>query len=239
METTRFDSLAKVVAAGGTRRRFVTGLALVGIGGAVLRPRLGNAHDIGDCIILSCPSGSKSVCTYNEEDVCISCKCVKQRANGITGGGVLAVGSGDVNFSLLGTRQPDPALANAFLVQGHLRWTDAAWEGAGLTLQSLQIAGYGPMKDVANGRELIGWLQASAVEAVVPFLLQATVAGEGATEPATVNLFVGDAVPADVATGATAVSTGFSYRADGMLTSGDLSLLDLGIGGEEVPATNG
>jgi hypothetical protein len=237
VETARFDSLARMLATSGTRRSLVRGLAVLGIGGAVAKPAAVAASTAaGDCTVVMCPPGYAVGCYYDRNGKCIGCKCFKV-TTGITGGGLVSTDAGEAHLSLLGTRMPDPDGTDAMLVTGHLRWVDPDWEGGGLTLESIQITGYGPTEGVERGRELSGWLQSSALPAPVPFFLQAVADGGAGSGKDTVSLLVGDAVPADTVAGATPEPVGFSYQAQGTLTSGGLSLLNLGLGGESVPGT--
>jgi hypothetical protein len=225
VDAARLDALARTIAAAGTRRRLLAGLALLGLGGALARPGAARARDIGDCIIPSCRPHK---CDYDEKDVCIRCYCTNARGTGVAGGGEVELGEERrAQFSLLATRAPHPAEAGLFEVVGHLRWVEPAWEGVGLNLQSVLIAGYGPAEDDEDARELFGWLEASALAAVVPFYLRVVAGGVGR---GAARLAVGDAVTEALVRGATAEPSGFAYDAEGALASGDLALLELAAG---------
>jgi hypothetical protein len=188
VDTDRFDALARRLAAGGTRRRLLGGLALLGLGAA------------------------------------------RASAKGIAGGGAVDLGGERrAQVSLLATRAPNPAQAGADRVVGHLRWVEPDWEGVGLMLQNAQLVGYGPVADEEDGRELFGWLEATATAAVVPFYLRVVAGGAGR---GAARIVVGDAVSEALVRGATAEPSGFAYEAEGTLTSGDLALVELAAGDE-------
>jgi hypothetical protein len=239
VDTTRIDSLAKMLAAGGTRRRLVKTLAVLGIGGVVGRSAARVAAEDDGCKAVTCQSGYYLECYYSQKTgKCTGCKCHKYPSTGITGGGLVhADGGAEAHLLLFATRTADPAVADSFLVQGQLLWTDPAWEGTELKLESVQITGYGPTEGAEGSRDVYGWVRASGVDAVVPFFLQAVDAGGPGSGQDTVNLLVGDAVPTEAVLGATAASIGFSYTAKGTLVSGDLSLVTFGSTGEAVPGT--
>ena len=206
---------------------FLAGVALLGLAGIAARPKAARARDIGDCIVLSCRPNR---CDYDENDVCIRCYCTTARGTGITGGGSVDLGAERrAQFSLLATRAPQPGDDSIAQVVGHLRWVELEWENVGLHLQSALVAGYGPVDDDPDGRELFGWVEASAAAAVVPFYLRLT---PGAAGQGTVRLAAGDAVTEDLVRGATAEPSGFAYTAEGTLESGDLALLELAAGEE-------
>lgn len=242
MDTTRFDSLAKVLAAGGTRRRLVKSLTILGIGGVVARPAIHAAaqDDNSGCYAVKCEAGYNKECYY-KKGKCLGCKCIKDNSGGIVGGGLVRTdGGAEGHLSLIATRTPDPTDTEAFSVVGQVKWTDLAWEGAELHLESGQITGYGPTDGVDGGRDVHGWMQASAVDVMVPFFLQVVDAGGPGSGLDTVSLLVGDSVPTEAVLGATAETIGFSYTAKGALVNGDLALVNFGSGGEEglsTPAT--
>jgi hypothetical protein len=246
VETARIDSLAKLLAAGGTRRRLVTALAALGIGGLVGRPAGRVSAVFAGCPPLKCEPPLNLACYYNSKGECYKCECSNGTSSGsisprsgITGGGLVRTDGGtEAHLLLLATRTPDPTDAEAFLVQGLVRWTDPAWEGAELQLEAAQITGYGPTEGVEGGRDVYGWMRASAVETMVPFFLQVVDAGGPGSGQDTVKLLVGDSVPPEAVLGATAPTIGFSYTAEGTLVSGDLSLVTLvDFGDETVPGT--
>lgn len=236
MDTTRIDSLAKLLATGGTRRRIVTALAALGIGGLMGRPAARVSAVFSGCPPFDCAPPLNVACYYNNRGVCYKCECSDGRStggnfspqSGITGGGLVQTDGGtEAHLLLLATRTTDPTDAESFLVQGLVRWIDPAWEGATLQLRADQITGYGPTADVPGGRDVHGWMHTSAVEELVPFFLQVVDAGVPGSGLDTVKLVVGDAVPPEAGSDATAPTTGFSYTAEGTLVSGDLSLVTL------------
>jgi len=245
METTRFDSLAKMLASGSTRRRLVTAFAALGVGGLVGRPAGRVSASFSGCPPIDCAPPNNLTC-YERRGKCYKCECSNgntsgslQTQSGITGGGLVQIDGGtEAHLLLLATRTPHPTDAETFMAQGLVRWTDPAWEGTGLQLEAVQIAGYAPTEGVDGGRDIYGWLRASAVETVVPFFLQVVDAGGPGSGQDTVKLLVGDIVPPDLVLGATAPTIGFSYTAEGTLVNGDLSLVTLlGIDEEIVPGT--
>jgi hypothetical protein len=228
------DSLAKLLAAGGTRRRLVTALAALGIGGLIGRPAVRVSASFPGCKPIDCDPPKNLSCQF-KGDKCISCKCTEGTSSpspsaqsGITGGGLVRTDSGtEGHLLLLATRTPGTTDAETFLVQGLVRWIDPTWEGAELQLEAVQITGYGPTKGVDGGRDVYGWMRASAVKQMVPFFLQVVDAGGPGSGQDTVKLVVGDSVPPEAELGATATAIGFSYTAEGTLVSGDLSLVTL------------
>ena len=248
VDTTRFDSLAKLLATGGTRRRLVTALAALGIGGLVGRPAGRVSASFSGCPAIDCAPPLNLACYENSRGKCYYCKCSDgkesgtpstARSGGITGGGLVRTDGGtEAHLLLLATGTPDPTDAETLLFQGLVRWTDPAWEGAELQLESAVISGYGPTEGVDGGRDVYGWMRASAVEPTVPFFLQVVDAGGPGSGQDTVKLLVGDTVPPEAVLHATAPTIGFSYTAEGTLVSGDLSLVTLlEFGDETVPGT--
>jgi hypothetical protein len=247
METTRFDSLAKMLASGSTRRRLVTAVAALGIGGLVGRPAERVSASFSGCPALKCDPPLNIACYENSRGKCYYCKCSDGREagtpssarSGITGGGLVRTDGGtEAHLLLLATRTPDPTDAETFNFEGLVRWTDPAWEGGELQLESAMISGYGPTEGVDGGRDVYGWVRASAVEAMVPFFLQVVDAGGPGSGQDTVKLLVGDIVPPEAVLNATAPTIGFAYTAEGTLVSGDLSLVSLlEFGDETVPGT--
>jgi hypothetical protein len=235
VDTTRFDSLAKLLAAGGTRRRLVKALAALGIGGLLGRPAMRVSASFPGCPPIDCAPPKNLSCQFDKRGKCTGCKCTEGTSgtsplaqSGITGGGLVRTDSGtEAHLLLLATRMIDSTDAESFLVQGLVRWNDPAWEGANLQLDAVQITGYGPTEGVDGGRDVFGWMRASAVETMVPFFLQVVDAGGPGSGQDTVKLVVGDSVPPDALLGATAPTIGFSYTAEGTLVSGDLSLITL------------
>jgi hypothetical protein len=245
VDAARFDAFARSVAGRPTRRRLLRLLAGVGLGGILLRPT-GRASAVYyiDCPKITCPTGSCILCEYNADGSVCSCGCTRCTVvKGIVGGGSVRVGGGvEATVTLLATRVADPAAAGGFGVVGQVAWTDPAWEGAGLSLESVGLASYRPLEGVDGGREVAGWMRTDRAPGDHPFVLRAVDAGPAGNGTDTVALWVGDAVTEDPDVAgrfaATPVPGGFRYRAKGSLVAGDLRLVDLpGPGGEELPAT--
>jgi hypothetical protein len=238
VDTAGFDALVKGVAVGGTRRRFVRGLAALGLGGMLLRPARGRAATRAQCEAVKCPQGYTRACNYDARGECLGCYCIKPTSGGIVGGGVVrAEDGGEAHLSLLATRTPDASEPDVFNVVGQVKLTIPNWEGSELTLDATQITGYGPTPDVEGGRDVYGWMQASAVDSVVPFFLQVIDAGGPGSGKDTVHLLVGDSVPPEAVLNATAETIGFSYTIQGRVEGGDLALVEFGTEGESVPGT--
>jgi hypothetical protein len=80
------------------------------------------------------------------------------------GGGLVRGDEGaEAHLSLLATRAPDASDPELFTINGQLLWRDNAWEGAGLTLEASQNTDYRPTEGVERGRDVHGWIKASAI----------------------------------------------------------------------------
>ena len=77
MDTTRFDSLAKLLAVGGTRRRLVTALAALGIGGLIGRPAMRVSAAFPGCPPIDCAPPKNLACYYNNRGQCYKCVCTE------------------------------------------------------------------------------------------------------------------------------------------------------------------
>jgi hypothetical protein len=134
---------------------------------------------------------------------------------------------------LVATRTPSQEAPDLFDVVGQVRWTDPAWEGTGLALESTVVRFYGPLSDVEGGREIIGWMRTDQRPGDLPFVLRVVDAGPPGSGEDTAELWVGDAALADDVSGgvfgADLEPSGFAYSAVGTLVSGDLQLVSLAV----------
>jgi hypothetical protein len=242
MDASRFDALARSVASRPSRRRFLRFAAVAGLVATVTRPAAraaARASEKMQCPRGTCPSGQCWTCYVDRTENSTSCQCLCETYNlsGIAGGGAVRTADAvEAQVALFATRTALAARPNAFVVQGQVRWTDPTWEGAGLSLESSSVAYYGPLAGVEGGRAATGWMRIDQHPDEFPFLLLAVDAGAPGRGRERVALWVGDAaiedpafddpVFADVPVPA-AEPSGFRYRGDGMLVSGDLQLLSL------------
>lgn len=244
MDTTRFDSLTRRLAIGTNRRHLVQGLAALGLGGSLVHSAASRVASLPrwwggkrECGPVSCPPGYTMVCQYRDGH-CIGCRCCDPSGSGIGGGGLVRTESGEeADLLLFATQTPDPNNPETFKVEGQVRWNDPNWTGVGLRMESSQLTAYEWTEDVEDGRDIVGWMNVSALESAVPFLLQAVDAGGTGSGQDTVRLLAGDQVPAVLGAEDPPPPSGFSYEAEGTLERGDLALLNVGAGGEHVPAT--
>jgi hypothetical protein len=202
MESRRFDALARAMVGGFARRRFLRGLgagSLVAMLGGT--GRLAGAQNAKDSISLPCtPCGTSGEC------------CLL----GITGGGVVRTEGGDANLILFATELGGDTAGDA---AGFVRWIDSAFEGAGITLESVGAITYFPVPGQDNAREVRGTMQANG-SGEHAFVLRVVDAGPDAIGLDSATLLVGDKA---VEGGGT---TGFGYGATGTLVGGDLQLLN-------------
>ena len=205
MDFRRFDSLTKALAGGLPRRRLLRRLGATGLG-ALLALRAGRA-----------PAAQEETNTVALP--CAPCNCDADRCDccllGVTGGGVVRTPTGDANLVLfateLGTADPNQAA-------GFVRWVDPAFEGDGITLESVGAVTYFPVPGQEGVREVRGTMRANG-EGEHPFVLRVVDAGPDALGQDTAALAVGDRA----AEGGT--TSGFGYAADGTLVGGDIQLL--------------
>ena len=120
-------------------------------------------------------------------------------------------------LSVLATQPPadveesnaeDPSLAEPV---GLLRWTDPA---AGLTLESVRLQIYEPVRDLPGVREVRGSVRANGA-GIHPFVFRLADVGPDGRGQDTVALAVGDEVPG-------ATPSGLAYAVEGVLVAGDL-----------------
>lgn len=243
MDATRFDAFARFVAARGSRRRVIGLLAGLGVLSAAPAARAAAQADDdgGTCPEIVCPVGTHCIVCTKEGTKCATCRCYKENTKclgGIAGGGAVRTASdGEAHLSLVATRSLVPGQTDAYHVIGQVRWSDPAWEGAGLVLESSVVASYGPLPDVETGRQVVGWMRSEQTPASLPFVLRVVDAGPPGSAADTAALWVGDAVLDDAVFadpdvtsvfGTDLESTGFRYTAEGSLVSGDLQLVNLG-----------
>jgi hypothetical protein len=238
LDGSRFDALARSVAARPSRRRLIGLLAGLGLGGVLPRLTAGPAaaqEDGGVCKLPTCPPSYTCIsCSGGGNGKCQTCTCLKScRSSGIAGGGAVQTAGGDAHLALVATRTPARVGQDLFDVVGQVRWTDPAWERAGLALESTVVTFYGPLPDVEGGREVIGWMRTDQRTGDLPFVLRVVDAGPPGSGEDTAELWVGDpALADDVAGGAFGADpepSGFGYAAAGTLVSGDLQLVNLAV----------
>src|SRR5688500_6169566 len=175
VDASRFDAVARGLAGGLPRRRAVKLLAALGLGGVLVRATSRPAaYTVVNCPEVSCPTGQCVLCSaeYNRRlDMWVcSCRCGTCEMTGIVGGGALrTAGGGEAHLALLATRTAVPDRPDAFAVVGQVRWSDPAWEGTGLELESINVAVYGPLPDVEGGREAVGWMRTGQRPGEYPF----------------------------------------------------------------------
>jgi hypothetical protein len=201
------------------------------------RPAAAQEGDI-TCPLPKCAPGYNCIrCTGGGNGKCQTCVCQKTCASGIAGGGAVRIAGGDAHLALVATRSPALDAPDLFDVVGQVRWTDPAWEGTGLALESTVVTFYGPLPDVEGAREVIGWMRTDQRPGELPFVLHVVDAGPAGSGEDTAQLWVGDAALADAVAGggfgATLEPSGFTYEAAGPLVAGDLQLVSLA--GSSVP----
>ena len=148
---------------------------------------------------------------------CAPCNCTDAGCDcciiGITGGGVVRTGTGDVTLVLFATQLADDAPQEA---AGFVRWLDPNAEG-GLTLESVGPIAYTWPEGEEHLRNVTGIMTVNGQEEQ-PFRLEVFDAGPGLVGQDTARLTIGDPTATDG-------STGFGYEAAGTLVGGDLQLL--------------
>lgn len=201
MDARRFDELARALGRRLPRRGL---LASAGAAAAGAVPGLAAAQT---------PAAGSTVSL-----VCQPCDCVGDVCGcclaGVTGGGVVRTGNGDVNFVLFATRLTDVGQQDA---AGFVRWIDPHTDN-GLSLESSGPISYVTDTGDPRARQILG--QMTVGGASQPFVLDLLDAGPGKEGQDRVGLKVGDRAAA-----ASATSSGFGYAADGLLVGGDLQLL--------------
>lgn len=235
VDALRFDALVRSVARRPNRRRVLGTLAGLGLGGVLLgstaRPA---AAIVVKCVQIQCLPNQCANCTVDtgedgKRKNC-HCKCETCTESGIGGGGAVDTGSGEAQVALLATRTQLPGQPATYAIRGQVHWTDPAWEGAGLTLESTVVVDYEPLPGVEGGREAAGWMRTGQAPGEYPFVLRAIDAGPAGSGQDTVALWVGDAVLDGQVAGSfdpTPDPSGFRYQAEGTLVSGALHLLSL------------
>jgi hypothetical protein len=133
---------------------------------------------------------------------------------GFTGGGVVQTPLGTVQASFCGNKVPFKG-GTQTVIGGALQWSDPAWHGTGLRLQSTQITSYGHLPGTTV-RELIGFATVNGA-GKHRFVLHALDAGEPGSGKDTVKLIVSGV------TGGGAAPSGPHYVAGGRLVQGDLT----------------
>jgi hypothetical protein len=211
-------------------------LAGLGLGGVLPRlaanPAAARSSAI-ECPLPTCPPGYTCIsCSGGGNGECQDCKCLKScRSSGIAGGGAVQTAGGEAHLALVATRTPARERQDLFDVVGQVRWTDPAWEGTGLALESTVVTSYGPLPDDEGGREVVGWMRTEQRAGDFPFVLRVVDAGPPGSGADTAELWVGDPALADAvaggAFGASPKVSGFGYTAAGTLVSGDLQLVSL------------
>jgi hypothetical protein len=215
VDAPRFDNLAKLLAAGLSRRRVLVRLggaaaALFALRGAVRPAGAATSRQVTApiCTYCYCPSS----CPPDFEN-CLPCE-------GVAGGGTVRLASGEeaiLALSVLETQSPDQGEGANTEDQprpapvGLLRWADPA---ASLTLESVGLCVYEPVRDLPGVREVRGSVRANGAS-VHPFVLRLADVGPDGRGQDTVALAVGDEVPG-------AGQTGLAYAAEGVLVAGDL-----------------
>jgi hypothetical protein len=162
-----------------------------------------------DCGFCYCCSGTDNKGHCQGIFCCIQCHLV-----GFTGGGVVQTPIGTVQASFCGNKVPLKG-GKQTVIGGALTWSDLAWHGTGLHLQSTQITSYGHLPGTAV-RELVGYATVNGAGRH-RFVLHALDAGGPGSGKDTVKLIV-TGVPGDGAAPA-----GPHYVAGGHLVQGDLT----------------
>jgi hypothetical protein len=205
-----------------TRRRWIGAAGAAGLAGAVgsalsgFAPSIAGAQEMTggaifslDCGFCYCCSGTDSKGRCQGIFCCISCRLV-----GFTGGGVVQTPLGAVQASFCGNKVPLKG-GKQIVVGGALTWSDPAWRGTGLHLQSTQILSYGHLPGTTV-RELVGLATANG-SGRHRFVLHALDAGAPGSGKDTVKLIV-----SGVSGGGTAPA-GPHYVAGGRLAQGDIT----------------
>ena len=223
MDARRFDTLARSLATGATRRHLLRLLPALGLGGLLAGRHRRAAAQVCSCSYVCAPNHP----CFNPELCNASCKGKSTKIIGgvIGGGGVRLAAGGEAYLALVATRlAAEDAEAAEFL--GQLRWVDLDED---LTLTSHEILNYGPLPDDERGREAIGLARLADDDGDVPFVLRVVVADPRTAEPSTVHLVAGDAALAslDDLVDPPLEPGDFDYEAEGELIDGGLALLRL------------
>jgi hypothetical protein len=137
---------------------------------------------------------------------------------GIAGGGAVSTDAGDAHLSLMATNiTSDDPEATAPLTVGQVHWWAPVDGGAPILLESTVVEEYGPMPDNDSGRVIRGLISVNG-EGEYPFVVRAIDGGLTGEAVDYVEIQVGDAVEGTS-------GTGFTYAAEGPLTSGDVHLI--------------
>lgn len=207
MQPPRFDQLARFLGLDLPRRgllaRVLFGLGSAALGAAVTTPRPATAQ-------LSADDGLTLAAT--------PCACDGDRCGrcliGITGGGVVATGSGEAQLVLFASRlevdSDDPAA-------GFVRWVIPGEGDTDLSLESVGPIAYSQVEGEGQAREVRGTMQVNGA-GEYPFVLRAVDLGTAVTGQDTASLRVGNLV---------AEGSDFGYEGEGLLVGGDLQLLDV------------
>jgi len=243
MDASQFDALSKTIAGRPNRRRLLGLAGALGFG-SLLYQRTAQPAAAAKFVCKGasekCESGKCRICSFDEDGKGCTCWCGTCVGSGITGGGAITSADGEAHVSIIATRAAVPNQPGVFAVQGQVLWTDPAWEGKGLALESHVVSFYGPLPDVEGGRQAAGWLTSDRYDGAFPFVLTATDAGGPGSGKDTVAIWVGDAVVDDAKLAAMfeeLESTGFQYAAEGALIAGDFQLLQLSSETEETAPT--
>jgi hypothetical protein len=205
-----------------TRRRWLGAAGAAGLAGTVgsllsgLAPSVASASEQTggaifslDCGFCYCCSGTDNKGRCQGIFCCIQCHFL-----GFTGGGVVQTPTGTVEASFFGNKVPLKG-GKTTVIGGALTWSDPAWHGTGLHLQSTQITSYGHLPG-STVRELAGFASVNGA-GKHKFVLHALDAGQPGSGKDTVKLTV-TGLPGSGAGGA-----GAHYLADGHLVEGDLT----------------
>lgn len=205
-----------------TRRRWLGAAGAAGLAGAMgsvlsgLAPSVAGAAEMTGGAIFSLNCSFCYCCSGTDKEghcagifCCLSCHLV-----GFTGGGAVQTPIGTVQASFCGNKVPLKG-GKQTVVGGALAWSDPAWHGTGLQLQSTQIASYGHLPGTTV-RELVGFATANGAGRH-RFVLHALDAGEPGSGKDTVKLIVSGV------SGGGAAPAGPHYVAGGRLVQGDLT----------------
>jgi hypothetical protein len=205
-----------------TRRRWLGAAGAAGLAGAVgsalsgLVPSVAGASEQTggaifslDCGFCYCCSGTDNKGRCQGIFCCIQCHFL-----GFTGGGVIQTPLGTVEASFFGNKVPLKG-GKTTVIGGALTWSDPAWHGTGLHLQSTQITSYGHLPGTSV-RELVGFATANGAGRH-RFVLHAVDAGRPGSGQDSVKLIVTGVA------GDGAAPAGPHYVAGGRLVQGDLT----------------
>jgi hypothetical protein len=205
-----------------TRRRWFRTAGAAGLAGAMgsvlsgFAPSVAGASEMTggaifslDCGFCYCCSGTDNKGHCQGIFCCIQCHLV-----GFTGGGVIQTPTGSAEASFCGNKVPLKG-GKQTVIGGALTWSDPAWHGTGLHLQSTQITSYGHLPG-STVRELVGFATVNGA-GKHRFVLHALDSGQAGSGTDTVKLTL-TGVP-----GSGAGGTGAGYVADGRLVEGDLT----------------